>query len=460
MIENSEKKGSVSNGTIFRLFAAFIANLMAISDGMTVGWTSPMIPYFLSDKSHIKITQNQAEWLETWLLMGAIIGLPLTIFFVDKIGRKKSLLLASFSLLVAWIIIAFAQNIETIYVARVISGIGGDMAFVAAPMYIAEMADQKIRGFLSSIIYLMMLTGVLTVYIVGPYLPFYVPSLIGVILLSIELIVFSWLPETPYYLLLNNSNEKAKMSLQKFRSAGSVEKELAEISLAVERQKAERARPQDILLVRSYRKAMLIMAMLNAAQQLSSINVILMNMHQVLEEAGSIYVAPPIAAIMFAGLMFIAAAFASVTIDRFGRKKLIMSSSILTGFCLLSLAVYFNIKNAGWEYKSLSWIPIVSVMTYAAVFKVGLGMVPIVITAEIFASKMKALGMAIADGIYVATAMISIYLFNLLRENFGMHVPFYLFASCSFTTSLLVLFYVPETRGKTLDQIQLLLEGK
>ncbi|KAJ8938234.1 hypothetical protein NQ314_011563 [Rhamnusium bicolor] len=364
-----------------------LTNLMAVSDGMTVGWTSPMIPYFLSEKSHIKMTKHEAEWLETWLLIGSICGLPVTIYFVDKIGRKKSLLLSSFILLLPWIIIALTNKIQVIYGARVLSGIGGDMAFVAAPMYIAEIADQKIRGFLSSIIYLMMLTGVLTIYCVGPFLPFYVPSVIGATLLLVELIVFSLLPETPYYLIFNDRIEEAKRSLQKFRPHRSVDKELSEITEAVERQKSEKGRPQDIIFVKSNRKAMLIMTVLNAAQQLSSINVILMNMHTILESAGSVYIGSSMAAIMFAAFMFIAAIAASFSIDKFGRKKLLIISSILTGICLLSLAIYFNLKNTGYDVLSISWIPIVSVMIYASVFKFGLGMVPIVITAEIFASK-------------------------------------------------------------------------
>ncbi|CAH1174078.1 unnamed protein product [Phaedon cochleariae] len=449
------------NGRCFQFFAALIANLMAISDGMTVGWTAPMIPYFLSEDSHIRMTVIETEWLETYLLIGAIVGLPLTIYFVDRIGRKKSLLLSSFVLLVAWMMIALADKIEYIYIARVMSGMGGDMAFVAAPMYIAEIADQKIRGFLSSVIYLMMLIGVMTVYTVGPYLPFYVPSIIGGVLLTIELIVFSLLPETPYFLLFRNKIEEAEKSLIKFRSSSeSIKEELREISVAVERQKLERGKPQDIVLVKSYRKAMLIMAVLNTAQQLSSINVILMNMHQILGEAGSIYVHPPIAAIIFAGLMLVAALSASCTIDNFGRKKLLVTSSILTSLSLLALAVYFHIKESGLEYRRISWIPIVSVMVYAAVYKFGLGMVPIVITAEIFASKMKAIGMTIADGVYVSMAICSIQLYNILKDNLGMHAPFYLFSLCAFLTSIFVIFFIPETKGKSLDEIQIILEGK
>ncbi|KAJ8972657.1 hypothetical protein NQ317_015377 [Molorchus minor] len=144
---NNKSRSPVDKGTICQIFAAVTGNLMAISDGMTVGWTGPMIPYLLGEKSHLQITKYQAEWLETWLLLGAIVGLPATIYCVEKLGRKKSLLFASFVLLLAWIIIPLSDRIEYIYISRFCSGMGGDMAFVAAPMYIAEIANQNIRGF-------------------------------------------------------------------------------------------------------------------------------------------------------------------------------------------------------------------------------------------------------------------------------------------------------------------------
>lgn len=80
----------------------------------------------------------------------------------------------------------------------------GDMSFVAAPMYIAEIADSKIRGFLSSIIYIMMLIGLILVYCLGPFFPFYAIPIAGCILCSVQLLVFTFQPASPYYLLYKN----------------------------------------------------------------------------------------------------------------------------------------------------------------------------------------------------------------------------------------------------------------
>ncbi|CAH0555372.1 unnamed protein product [Brassicogethes aeneus] len=454
-----DTNSNIFKGTSTQLLAAATGTLAAISDGMHYGWTAPVIPILLSDESPVETTMHQAEWLETMLMLGAFCGLPGTIYFVDKIGRKYSLLLSSMTTLLCWTVIGVANRIEYIFAARFFSGMAGDMAFVAAPMYIAEIADQKIRGFLSSIIYLMMLIGIFLIYAIAPYTPFYVPCIIGGALVVVELIVFPFMPESPYYLLSKDRPEEAKHALTRFRQTKNIEKEFEEISIAVKRQRSERGRPHDLILVKSNRKALLIMTVLNGSQHFSSISVILMNLHLILEAAGSIYIDPSLAAIIFSIIMFTAACTASFSIDKFGRKVLLTTSSILTGCCLLIIAIYFTLKNTGYDVLPVSWIPIVSVMVYAASFKLGLGMVPIVMTAELFPTKMKAIGMTLADAMYVIFAIFSIQIYQLLSDAYGIHVPFYIFAFSCFGTAIFTTFVIPETKGKTLEEIQFILKG-
>ncbi|XP_019870604.1 facilitated trehalose transporter Tret1 isoform X2 [Aethina tumida] len=451
---------SMFQGTLPQLIAVLSGTLVAVSDGMNYGWTSPVIPILLGENSHIKTTLHECEWLEHILNIGAFSGLPVTIYLVDKIGRKKSLLLASFSSLLCWIIIALANRMEYFYVARFFCGMSGDMAFVSGPMYIAEIADHKIRGFLSSLIYLMMLFGITTIYSITPYVPFVVPSILAGILLIIELIIFPFMPESPYYLLYIGKREEAKKSLEKFRPNGNVEQELDEIAAAIKRQKSEKGRPQDLILVKSNRKALIILAILNGAQHFSSISVMIMNVHLILEAAGSIYIEKSLAAIIFAVIMLSAATVSSFFMDKYGRKVLLITSSILTGLCLLALSIYFTLKNSGVDVLFVSWIPIVSVMVYACVFKLGLGMVPIVLTAELFPAKMKAMGMTLADAMYVIFSMISIYLYQWLSQSYGIHVPFYLFSASCFFTAMFTVLFIPETKGKTLEEIQFILKGE
>lgn len=447
-------------GTLPQMMAVFCGTISAVSDGMQYGWSAPFIPVLEEPDSPVKISSSDTVWLEQIYMMGSVCGLAVTIYMVDRVGRKKSILLAAVFSLIAWVLIAIADHVAYLYVARFTTGLCGDVAFVAAPMYVAEIADQKIRGFLSGIIYLMMLVGILVVYGIGPYVPIYATSIVGGSFLVFQLITFPFMPDSPYYLLMKKKRDEAKKNLLRLRNGKNIDKELDEMEVAVNRQQSERGRPQDLLLVKGNRKAIIIMTVLNGAQHFSCISVILMNLHTILEAAGSIYLDSNTAAIIFAGAMLVSATIADFIIDKFGRKFLLTTSCLFTGLSLLVIAIYFTLKKNGFDVSSFSWIPIASVMFYAAVFKFGLGMVPIVMTAELFSSKVKAMGMTISDAVYVIMAMASIEVYQRLADSYGIDIPFYVFFACTMFTAAFCAFYIPETRGKSLEEIQFILKGE
>ncbi|CAG9862972.1 unnamed protein product [Phyllotreta striolata] len=443
-----------------QILAAIAGTLFAVSDGMTYGWTSPMIPYLTGPHSHIQTTKHEAEWLETALLCGSFAGLPLTIYSVDKFGRKKSLLFASVAILIGWTLIALGNQMAYLFAGRFLCGMAGDMAFVACPMYMAEISDQKIRGLLSGIIYIMVHIGTLLVYCIGPFTPYYVTPLVGSGMVVAELAVFYFMPESPHYLLANNKEKQARKALEFFKPYADVDEQVNEISAMLEKSRQDKVRPLDLILVKSNRKAITIMAVLNSGQHLCAYTVILMNLHTILEEAGSVFLDKNHASIIFAGIMLIAAGFASVRVDKYGRRVLLMVSALASGLCVLSLAVYFHVKAVGVDVTSVSWIPTASVMVYACFFKLGVGMVPIIVTAEIFPTNMKAIGMTMADAMFILGGIIAIQVYQILTRQVGLYAPFYFFGAFAFFVAFFTYFFIPETKGRSLEEIQCILKGE
>lgn len=140
--------------------------MSGISDGMQYGWTAPVMPILKSPDTPVPITEDDEVWLETIFIAGGLAGLPITIYAVDNIGRKGSILFSCVFSLLAWILIAIGWKIEVLYAARFIAGIAGVVAFVSSPMYIAEIADYKIRGFLAGLIYSLLLRFTLVLLLV------------------------------------------------------------------------------------------------------------------------------------------------------------------------------------------------------------------------------------------------------------------------------------------------------
>lgn len=417
-----------------------------------------MLPVLEKNSSLIEISTNDHVWLESIYLIGGLIGVPLTVYSVDKFGRKQSILLSALTALVSWIIIAVASNVLHLYIARFLVGISGDVSFVAVPMYVAEIADKYVRGFLSGMIYVMFLVGVLIIYAVGPIVEFYVPSCIGIALVCIPLTIFYFMPDSPYFLVSKGKEAKAKEQLKHLRSVDNIDRELTEIVVAIKRQEAEKGRPQDLILDKGNRKAVIILLVLNAAQHFSSISVILMNLHKILIVADSIYLSAYASGIVFSALMLVAAFIADTVVDKFGRRVLLIVSSFLSGLCILALAVYFTLQKYGVDVESISWIPIISIMLYGFCFKLGLGIVPIVMTAELFPAKVKVLGMAAADLFYLCFAWLSIEVYQRLIIFAGYDYPFYIFAGCCFFSAIFTIVYIPETKGKSLEEIQYILK--
>nr|XP_023017673.1 facilitated trehalose transporter Tret1-like isoform X2 [Leptinotarsa decemlineata] len=461
MMENKETEKNVSYGTIFQIYTSFIVGLLAITDGMAYGWTSPMIPYLTSDKSHLKMSLHEAEWMETWMMIGVIFALPITVQAVDRIGRRNTILFSCIILVACWIGITIASRVEYIYAARFLKGVGLNMAYVAAPMYLGEIAHKNIRGLMSGIVFTLMMVGTLLIYILGPLVPYYVPSIIASVLLSTQVFAFFFLPESPYYLLNIKKYEEAKNALQRFRGNSDIEEEFEEIVKTMESDKQEKSSSlKAIFQVKHNRKSLIIVLVLDLSQPFACQEIMLMNLHEILNSAQSTYMSTTSAGIIFGCIMLVSAIVSSLIVDRFGRKFLLITSSISTGICLVTLAIYFHMKRSGHNLDSLSWIPIVSVLVYAFVYKIGIGMVPIVITSEIFTTKIKALGMTISDGVYVVGSIASLQMFFALKSTFGIHVPFYLFTCCALVTSLFTIFLIPETKGKTMEEIQTILKGE
>ncbi|XP_045474769.1 facilitated trehalose transporter Tret1-like [Harmonia axyridis] len=446
-------------GTYPQILAVLSCTTSAISDGMSYGWSAPIIPKLEAPDSPIKITENDKDNLENVYLLGAIFGVPVTVFLVDKIGRKYTILMAGLINLAAWLIIAIANTAPWILVARFMVGTAGDVAFIAAPMYIAEIADQKIRGFLSSLIFTMMLIGILLMYVIGPYVAIQTSSLVAAFFLAVQILTFSFMPESPYFYLCKGKYGSAKRSLERLRADPNVEKEITEMKTAIERQKSESGRFKDLFVGINNRKALTIMIVLNGAQHFSAYSVIMMNMHMILGAASSTYLHTNYTAMIFALFMMIAAFLAGLVCDKFGRKILLTISSFLTSIVLVILAIFLHLKQVGYNVDGISWIPIVCVLAYALVFKVGLGLLPIVLTAELFSANVKAMGMCLADAFYIAWAMLSVYVFFWSSRSVGMYFSFYIFAACAFLTSIYCMLAVPETKGKTLEQIQMMLKG-
>ncbi|XP_044258350.1 facilitated trehalose transporter Tret1-like isoform X2 [Tribolium madens] len=426
---------------------------------MHYAWSAPLLPLLRAETSPVKITKIDEIWLEGSYLVSGLGGLPITISLVDKIGRKNAILAASATNLFSWILIGSSRHVAQLYCGRILAGVSGDMTYVAIPMYLSEISNEKYRGFLTCFNFNMVLLGTLLISVIAPFTPYYVPSLVGVILLSTQLFISPLMPESPYFLLSKNRSDEAKIALEKLReNHANIDDEFNEIARAVQRQNTQKGKCTDLLLVRSNRKAVTIITILILCQFFIGFSAIIMNVHTILEEADSSNVINVERyGIIFYSLMVLSATFCCLTVDKFGRKILLIVSSVLSGVCLLIMGIYFNLQKFEVDVKDVAWIPAYSLMGYAITYKIGMGFLPQVIVSELFPNNVKAFGMTYGDFLLIVFSFVSLIFYQYLNYFYGHYVPLYTFTVVAFLGAIFTFYYVPETKGKTLDQIQIML---
>ncbi|XP_050499579.1 facilitated trehalose transporter Tret1-like isoform X2 [Diabrotica virgifera virgifera] len=425
---------------------------------MTYAWTSPMVPYLTSNSSHIETNHEEAEWLEACYLYGSLCGLPLTLYSVNKFGRKASVIYASVGVLTSWALIGLGDKMIYLFVGRFLSGAAADMAYVACPMYVSEFADERIRGFLSGLVMVMDHTGSLIIYALGPFTPYYVVPVLASTLVSANILLLVYfIPESPYFLLENNRVEEATKAIKFFKSYKNIEEEVNQISLALERKKNNSGSFKHILSSKYNQISLTIIVALNLVPQLLGYSTIVMNLHIILDSAQTVHINSSHAAILYGSIMWIASIFCSVLVDRFGRKLLIIISAVVSGMCLFVLAVYFHLQYLGFNVVPIGWLPIASVMTYGLFFKIGIGIIPLIVTAEIAPDTIKAFSVALGDCLFIVGGIVSVQLYQFVTKVTGMFVPMYIYFIWAIVLIIFTIFYVPETKGKSLDDIQKML---
>ncbi|XP_030766117.1 facilitated trehalose transporter Tret1-like [Sitophilus oryzae] len=439
---------------VFQYLAAVTCTINVIVSGMHYGWTSPSLPKLISNSSSIPVTNDQGSWMAVMPLLGALIGSLLVGVTVDIFGRKRTIIMSSIPYFFTWIMIAFTNSVTVIYIARFIAGIADGWVFTAVPMYIGEISDPKIRGLLGSGVSVTWIFGILLINIIGSYLSVSMAALVSSSLPILALVTFVFMPESPYYYLIRNNISEAKNSLQKLRGLRDIESELNRLSLAVKSEIKGSGKFFDLFTKKTNRKAVLIMVILRGAQQLSGTTAVTFYTQSIFIEAGD-HISSELATIIYFTVQLVCACFCSSIVDKAGRRPLLIASITGSAICLCIEGVYFYIKSCtNIDVTPFSVMPVVALIGFVVVFSLGMQTIPILMLGELFSPSVKAFALCFADIYFAVIATIVSKFFQIMKDSYGMYAPFFAFSLSCIIGLVLITFFVPETKGKTLEDIQ------
>ncbi|KAF2880847.1 hypothetical protein ILUMI_25336 [Ignelater luminosus] len=436
-----------------QFLAATTSGILAVGAGLHFGWPSPSIPKLLEKDLKFEVNSEEISYVVMIAPFGYLLSGPFSVFIVDRIGRKSSLLLIAIPQILAWLLIAYADGVAILYIARIVAGAAEGALFTVLPMYACEISEPKVRGSLGSIFTVGLILGILLINCYGSFIPIATTAFISISIPLLFLVTFVWMPESPYFFLMKENVEDAKRSLQALRRIQNVETELTILTSDVQRQISESGTLKEVFTIYTNRKAFLILVGVRTLQQFSGYSAFSFYTQVIFKNVKD-HLSPAAYSIIYNASHLIFVCLGLFCVEKFGRRPLLIWSTAGSGLCLFVTAFYFYFLCNNYNMYSFSWIPIVAMVSYTILFDIGLGIVPNLLTGEIFSAsvKAKALGILI---IYCALATsASSKLFQFLEESFGMHVPFFVFAFCCVSGTLFCYYYVPETKGQSLEEIQ------
>ncbi|KAJ8971679.1 hypothetical protein NQ317_013997 [Molorchus minor] len=239
-----------------QILAIFTACMVPLTAGMLFTWSSPFIPKISSDKTNYDISEEEASYFTVIPPIAMIITSLLFSNLNDIFGRKPTMIINAIPYVIAWILAAVASNIWVFYASRVFSGIGDGFVFSSVPMYIAEISTPKVRGVWGNALTFFIYIGQLLIAIIGSYCSVKVSSYIGMCVPVLFIVIFLFMPESPYFYVMKGKFEEARSSLRWLRGIEDVEEDFLQIKADVERQMSEKGTWKDLFVIDSNRRAL------------------------------------------------------------------------------------------------------------------------------------------------------------------------------------------------------------
>ena len=434
--------------TPFALFSVIVAAMGGFLFGYHTGIISGAL-IFLAPAFHL--TPINEGFVVSIVLLGALAGAIAAGTLADRFGRKKTILLTAFIIILGTLITSLAPSFGILSLGRAVTGVAIGIISLTSPLYIAEISPPHYRGRFVALNQFGTTVGILAAYTVNLIFAdqgdWRLMFGVGAIPALVQIIALSFIPETPAWLFLKNQPQKAVSAIQRLRSDSEWKEQLRKMKKSAS--KEERI-GWKALLKPQVRFLLLMGILLNCFQQITGINTVIYYAPKIFQEAGLSSAFGAILATVGIGIVNVLFSALSVSLlDRLGRRPLLICGVVGMILSLLVLALAF--------FTDLQWvdrIAIISLMAYVASFAIGLGPTPSLLLSEIFPLKIRGKAMTLGTmSNWFFNYLISLTFLDLMY-HLGSGGTFCLYAGIGIIALWFFWRYIPETKGKSLEEIE------
>jgi SP family xylose:H+ symportor-like MFS transporter len=436
--------------------------MVAALGGLLFGYDTAVIAGAIGFlQTHFDLDATMKGWAAACALLGCVVGVSFAGVFSDKLGRKKTLVLAGLLFLVSSVGTALPRDFVIFVVFRILAGVGVGIASMASPMYIAEITPARIRGRMVSVNQFAIVTGMLIIYFVNYFISLQGDEAwnvstgwrwmfaSGVLPSALFLALLTLVPESPRWLVERGKREKAESTLIKVGGSAFASAEFESIEQALAQEPASLSQ----LFEPGLRRVLVIGIALAILQQVTGINVFLYYGPEIFKQLGSGVDVALLQTVIVGAVNLSFTVFAIWTVDRIGRKPLMIVGAAGMGLSLVAIGL-------AAQYQAISLWVLLFMLSYIACFALSVGPVTWVLLSEIFPTKIRGRAMSIATFCLWSANFVVSQTFPMMDENawllsrFNHGFPFYVYAAFCLVLVLTIWRAVPETKSRSLEEIE------
>ncbi|MBE9583210.1 sugar porter family MFS transporter [Mucilaginibacter sp. JRF] len=438
------------------LLIAIIAATGGLLFGFDTGVISGALPFL---KQYWHLSDASIEWLTTTVLIGAVLGALASGKLSDRVGRKGMIIINAFIFLIGAIGCAFAPSINWLIIMRIVIGIAIGITSYVVPMYIAEISPARVRGALVTLNQLMITIGILLSYITDYWLSDDADNsswrwmfLVGFFPALVLFIGMLFLPETPRWLISKGRREQGRKIMMEIEDPEMVNQTLAGLDNDI-RLEAQQSTSWTEVFKPWLRVPLIITIGIFFFQQFSGVNTIIYYSPIIFKMAGVVSNSGSIVPAIIIGAVNVAACFLSVLLlDKVGRRRLYMIgiSGMIPSLLLLGACFYFK-EQLG---ASLPYFAVISIVCFIIFIAISLAPLGWLLISEVFPLNARGIGMSIGSLAHWGFNAVIAFTFLKLVNLLGVDVTFALYALVCVAGLIWGYFYIPETKNKSLEEIE------
>ncbi|XP_060533153.1 facilitated trehalose transporter Tret1-2 homolog isoform X2 [Cylas formicarius] len=442
--------------------------LLTVACGMTIGYSAVLLPQIEPQTNGtITATVDQASWIASLAALPQSVAALLGGYLIEKFGRKTTHVITSLPNFAGWIVIYTAYNVEMLMAGRFITGFCAGVLAPATGVYIGETAEPKYRGFLLGGISLSISGGLLVCHVLGTFLHWQTTALICSLVPLLACVIMLLAPESPAWLAKKGKTEKAEKSFRWFRGeSDEAEKELA-VMLTRQNQTDDPHSPKDlaskfkVLLRPECLKPLGIVIVFFILSQWAGPNAINYYSVTIMKQTLGDGVDEYLATIIIDVIRVIVSVVGCVVMRKYKRRPLAMVSGFGTFLSLFLLSGFTYGSKVDLEHSQiLSYVSVAAVVAYIVFITVGFVAMQWSLVGELLPLTGRSTASGVASFVAFFTTFTVVKVTPAMFNSLKPEGTFLLFGVMALLSTVFNYFCLPETKGKTLDEIEDYFKGK